>query len=144
MSPSVPSPPLAISMAADTDTQAPLGKQPSLASNTDSSIRPSSPQPTLLEIGAAVVRGKQAPSPVQTTPDSGPVIVKGNQGPSARQITPDSIAPVVKGNHAPSSLQAAANAGTDVLRGTRAPSGPSFSIVALPFEHPPSTLPEQE
>jgi class 3 adenylate cyclase len=142
--PSVPSPPLASSMAADSDTQAPLGKQPSLASTTDSSIRPSSPQPTLLEIGAAAVRGKQAPAPVQTTPDSGPVVIKGNQAPSARQITPDSSTLVVKGYHAPSSLHAAANAGTDVLRGTRAPSGPSFSIVALPLEHPPSTHPEQE
>jgi class 3 adenylate cyclase len=142
--PSVPSPPLASSMAAGTDTQAPLGKQPSLASNTDSSIPQSSPQPTLLEMGVAVVVGKQAPSAVQTMPDNGPVVVKGNQAPSARQITPDSSTPVVKGNHAPSSLQAAANAGTDVLRGTRSPSGPSFSIVALPFEHPPSTHPEQE
>ena len=143
--PSVPSPPLASSMAADSDTQASLGKQPSLASNTDGGIRPSSPQPTFLEFGAAVVRGKQAPSALQTTPDSGPLVVKGNQAPSARQITPDSSAPVVKGNHAPSSLQASANTGTDVLRGTRAPSGPpSFSIVALPFEHPPSTHPEQE
>ena len=136
----------------DRDTQALPGSQPSLASNAaaDRSIQAPS-RPAVSEIGAIVVRGKQAQSALQVTPengtaamggiqappvlqttaDSGATVVRGKIEASALQITPDSGAAVVRGNQAPST-QIAPNAATDVVRGTRISSAP-----------PPSSPPDQ-
>ena len=135
-----------MSTTADKDAQAPWASQSSLASNNaamDSGIQALPSRPALPEIGAVVVRGKQAPSAWQTTDDngtaalrstqapsvlqttanSGAVVVRGKEQASALQTTPDSGAAVVRGNQEPSPLQIAPDGATDVVRGTRVFSG---------------------
>lgn len=138
--------------AVDSDTQASPGLQPGISNDAsvDGNLEASAP-PALSEIGAIVVRGKQAPSAreatpenaraangeiqvpsvVQTGPESGATVVKGKIEASALQITPDSNAAVVRGTQPPST-QIAPNAATDVVRGTRISPAP-----------PPSSQPDQ-
>jgi class 3 adenylate cyclase len=126
------SPPIS-STAAETATQASPASENSLASNAavDGGFQAPSSRPALSEIGAVVVRGKQAPSELQTTPDdsanSGAAVVRGKLEASAQPVIPDSGTAVVRGNQAPSTLQTAPNAGTDVVRGARVASGPPLS-----------------
>jgi len=118
---------------ADRGTQAPSASQPSIASNAaaDSRIQAPSSRPAPSEIGAVVVRGKQASSAQQTTPgdgaNSGAAVVRGKQEASAQQVIPDSGTAVVRGNQAPSTLQTAPNGATDVVRGARVVSEPPLS-----------------
>jgi len=141
---STPETPLVSSTEADSGSRATSDLQPPLASDTDGVHRSSPPQPTVFDIGRAVVRGKQPLSATPETSDSGSVVVRGKQPPSAMHTIADSGAAVVRGHQASSTPQAPVDGGTDVVRGNRAPSGSSFSIVALPFERPPASPPDQE
>ena len=129
----LPQSPLVNSTAAGTASQAPPASENSLASNAaiDRSVPAPSSRPALSEIGAVVVRGKQASSAQQTTPgdgaNSGAAVVRGKQEASAQQVIPDSGTAVVRGNQAPSTLQTAPNGATDVVRGARVVSEPPLS-----------------
>jgi hypothetical protein len=142
---SAPEAPVLSSTAPDAGGRAPSELQPPLASDTNADVHQSSPPPpTVFDIGRAVVRGKQPLSSSPEASDSGTVVVRGKQPPSAVQTIADSGAAVVRGHQASSTPQAPVDGATDVVRGNRAPSGPSFSIVALPFERPPASPPDQE
>ena len=142
---STPETPLVSSTEAVGGSGAPPELQPPLASDTDGGIHPSSrPQPTVFDIGRVAVKGKQPLSAPPETSESGSVVVRGKQPPSAMHTIADSGAAVVRGHQASSTPQFPADGGTDVVRGNRGPSGSSFSIVALPFERPPASPPDQE
>ncbi|MBV9816702.1 MAG: hypothetical protein JO229_13255, partial [Alphaproteobacteria bacterium] len=144
--PSTPETPVVSSAAPDGGSPASSELQPSPPSNADAGApAPSPPQPTVVGLGKALVRGNPLPAQLQATPDSGTVVVRGNKPPSALQTVSDSGVAVVRGHQASSSTrQAVVDGATEVVRGNRAPSGPSFSTVALPFDHPPSSHPDQE
>jgi len=143
---SVPETPVLSSTAADSGSPASSDLQPSPSSNADGGTpAPLPPRPTASDQGGAIIRGRQSPPALQTMSDSDAVVVRGKQPPSALQTIPDRAAAAVQGNQAPSSTpQALGDGGTDVVRGNRAPSRASFSIVALPFDHPASGRPDQE
>ena len=98
-------------------------------------------------IAIGVEHFAHVPEPLSALPEtseSGSVVVRGKQPPSAMHTIADSGAAVVRGHQASSTPQAPVDGGTDVVRGNRGPSGSSFSIVALPFERPPASPPDQE
>jgi len=84
--------------AANRDIQELPPPQPSLATiAANRPVEAASGRSALSEVGAAVVRGKQARSPPQTTLDNSPVVLRGFATPSATHAAVDATAAVVRG-----------------------------------------------
>jgi adenylate cyclase len=96
--PPAPQPSVQSNTAADRDVE-PSSLQIPAASNIEANRSPRDPpaRSTLSEFGAAVIRGKEAPSALQAAPDTGIAVIRGHQEPSAPPTAPDRSATIVRG-----------------------------------------------